>query len=254
MGNFTLKKIRFTISDPKYPFFPYKDYSKELSKLLDDLEPKLLQYKFANKFVVKNDIFSEIDRIIKRIEREVSKWDIVKIIRNWAESVALIHDRRLTSEVKKKKSAEVLLLPLQKITDKVVKKELEKRIEYNVSLIKTVSERLKSNIENDLKRAFTDGTGESVKEIIQKNIGKSHRNFDLIARNETLQLNKQLTLAKMKPLGVEKYIYRTSKDEKVRITHSKLDGKEFEVEGDNEGNKRLAEINCRCHREFIFEI
>jgi SPP1 gp7 family putative phage head morphogenesis protein len=229
-------------------------YRDDLNKLYDDLELSLLKNEVKNTksgFYIKNDILSDVERIIKKIELITGKWDLKKVVSSWIKKTMIIHDRRVRKD--NVKAYKVLKLPTNLKLKKIIKKDLEVLSEYNVGLIKTVNERLKDNIKNDIYLAIQQNKEFSIREIIKNRIGTGHRNFKLIARDQTLKFNRSLTLAKAKHAGYEEFIYRSSRDEKVRKTHAVLDGKRFEVDSSNAGNNALNDINCRCSREFVLE-
>jgi SPP1 gp7 family putative phage head morphogenesis protein len=73
----------------------------------------------------------------------------------------------------------------------------------------------------------------------------------LIARNAIKAFNSTLTQKRFEQLGIEKATWVTANDKRVRTSHRKLDGKEFDVvKGikDDKGDwiKPGSEINCRC--------
>jgi SPP1 gp7 family putative phage head morphogenesis protein len=73
----------------------------------------------------------------------------------------------------------------------------------------------------------------------------------IIARNEIKAFFSTLTQKRFEQLGIEKAIWQTSGDERVRTSHRRLDGKEYDINTgikDDEGNwiKPGSEMNCRC--------
>lgn len=79
---------------------------------------------------------------------------------------------------------------------------------------------------------------------------KNHAKF--IARNQMSNFNTQLNRIRHSNLGIEKGVWSTSHDERVRSSHSDRDGKEFYLkEGlfDYKDGKTLLpgeDYNCRC--------
>jgi SPP1 gp7 family putative phage head morphogenesis protein len=73
----------------------------------------------------------------------------------------------------------------------------------------------------------------------------------LIARDQVSKLNGELTRLRQTSVGVTKYIWRTSQDERVRETHQEFDGNEYSWEtGSPEGHPGEP-INCRCVAEPV---
>lgn len=90
----------------------------------------------------------------------------------------------------------------------------------------------------------------SLADAIEERIGASEGRAETIARTQTLQFNAAITRARQTASGIERFIWSTSGDERVRDSHEEIDGEEFawndlpEVDGE-----RVApgeSINCRC--------
>lgn len=82
--------------------------------------------------------------------------------------------------------------------------------------------------------------------------GKKKNAAKFVARNQISNFNGLLTKLRYQKVGIEKAIWITSNDEKVRTCHRRRDGKEFDL---NKGcfsscdNKFLypgTDYNCRC--------
>jgi SPP1 gp7 family putative phage head morphogenesis protein len=75
---------------------------------------------------------------------------------------------------------------------------------------------------------------------------------ELIARDQTLKLNAQLTETRMTANGITRYTWSTSGDERVRPTHEEQEGKEFSwddppaVGSNGERCNPGEDIQCRC--------
>uniref|UniRef100_A0A6M3KWG1 Putative capsid morphogenesis protein n=1 Tax=viral metagenome TaxID=1070528 RepID=A0A6M3KWG1_9ZZZZ len=95
--------------------------------------------------------------------------------------------------------------------------ELDAFTESNVSLIKSISSQYFDQVENIVTQAFQ--SGKSTKDLqkeLQKRFGITKNRARLIARDQTGKLSGQLTMLRQTELGVEKYTWRTSMDERVR--------------------------------------
>jgi SPP1 gp7 family putative phage head morphogenesis protein len=74
------------------------------------------------------------------------------------------------------------------------------------------------------------------------NLGK--KRAQLIARNAPLQYSGALTKYNQISAGIKSYIWQSSRDERVRDSHRKLDGEIFSW--DEPGPHPRSEVNCRC--------
>ncbi len=94
----------------------------------------------------------------------------------------------------------------------------------NVDLIRSLAD---DNI-NRVRLLLNDaGSGERVENIItrlRQLTGASKSRASLIARDQVLRLNGDVTEARHAAAGVTEYIWRTSRDERVRPSHKALDG------------------------------
>lgn len=133
-----------------------------------------------------------------------------------------------------------------------LKDQIDIFVEQNVGLIKTVDERYFGEVQEAVFRGAR--TGSSVKEIadeIRQRGEVSQSRAELIARDQINKFNGNLSEIRQRDLGVTRYIWRTSLDERVRAEHVKLEGKEFDwSKPPSEGHPGEA-INCRCYAEPI---
>lgn len=100
-------------------------------------------------------------------------------------------------------------------------------------------------------------SGETVKTLQ----GKLKAQFDisdnrarLIARDQTNKLNADLNKIRHKQAGVEEYVWRTSRDERVREDHRRVNGEQYkygEATGTNSGAEPGQDIQCRCIAQAV---
>lgn len=79
----------------------------------------------------------------------------------------------------------------------------------------------------------------------------------MLARDQLGKLNAQITRARQSRLGINRYTWRTSRDERVRQTHAALEGQVFywnAADGDvpDVGHPGV-DYNCRCWAEPMLE-
>lgn len=128
----------------------------------------------------------------------------------------------------------------------------------NISLIESLQGQELDAIEQILMRASRKGM--QVREIqqqIQKRFSVSRSKAALLARDQTNKLNGELNQLRQQALGVDRYIWRTSQDERVRPMHAELDGTEqrwdrppvTNPQGDR--NHPGEDYQCRCQAEPV---
>jgi len=85
-------------------------------------------------------------------------------------------------------------------------------------------------------------------------VTKTKNRAKLIARDQVSKLNGQLTGLRQKNIGIEKYPWRTSQDERVRPSHIANNGKVFSWDSPPPATGHPGEdVQCRCHAEPIFD-
>lgn len=95
----------------------------------------------------------------------------------------------------------------------------------NVDLIKSLAGQQKTKIKSMLEAADQDAIRVEVlsKDLISE-FGVTKSKANLLARDQVLKLNGQITQSRQVNAGITKYIWRTSGDERVRESHVALDG------------------------------
>lgn len=85
-------------------------------------------------------------------------------------------------------------------------------------------------------------------------VTKTKNRAKFLARDQVGKLNGNLTMLRQANLGIEKYIWRTSGDERVRPTHSANDGKTFSWNNPPAETGHVGQdFSCRCSAEPIFD-
>lgn len=130
----------------------------------------------------------------------------------------------------------------------------------NVNLIKSLSQDYFVDLERDISTALREGknTRELVKQI-QSTTGATKSRAELIARDQIGKLNGQINEARQTELGLTKYQWSTSGDERVRSSHASLEGSIQEwssppVESAGGARNHPGEaISCRCTAEPVLD-
>lgn len=130
-----------------------------------------------------------------------------------------------------------------------------------VSVFRDQNVRLITSLGNDVLREVTlilERTGsealrvEELRAEIQGRFGVARSRADLIARDQVLKLNGQITRQRQTTAGVTQYIWTTSKDERVREIHAELDGTTQDwnnppvVSEDGRTEHPAGDFQCRC--------
>lgn len=126
----------------------------------------------------------------------------------------------------------------------------------NVQLIKNLMTDATTKIENSILNGFSTGTrweeiAKDVQKIIDPEEGTVSNRARLIARDQISKLNGQVTQERQKSLGITKYIWRTSQDERVRDSHAALEGEEFSWSNPPSVGHPGEDFQCRCTAEPV---
>lgn len=128
-------------------------------------------------------------------------------------------------------------------------------VSENTALIKSIPTKLNPEIEGIVRRGVTSGA--SVTDIakqIKDRYGVTDNRARLIAQDQTLKLNADLTRYRLQSVGVERYVWRTVNDNRVRHNHVERDGKTFAWDAPPSGGSHPGiEVRCRCRSEAVWD-
>lgn len=124
----------------------------------------------------------------------------------------------------------------------------------NINLIKSISEEHLKKVQAVIQQKITAGERhESVIGEISRIGQVSQSRAKLIARDQANKLNGSLTQVRQTSLGITKYEWSTSGDERVRDEHKQNNGKIFDWNNPPPTGHPGHDIQCRCVAIPIFE-
>lgn len=125
----------------------------------------------------------------------------------------------------------------------------------NVQLIKSIRSQYLDKVQNAVTQSLVKGTLN--KDLVQqiKDIGKTtEKRAIFIARDQSSKLNAALTQARHEDVGITKYTWSTSGDERVRESHAEKDGQVFEYANPPADTGHPGhDFNCRCVAIPVFD-
>lgn len=146
--------------------------------------------------------------------------------------------------------------------------EMQQMIDRNARLISTLPLDVAKHVTNHIKeRSLAGKRAETIAEEIQQMFpGSSKARAALIARTEVSKVSSALTESRSIELGIKAYIWRSSKDARVRKSHGHLAG--VVVFFDNPPSPEMlvgiksslgkyhagCAPNCRCYMEPIIDV
>lgn len=181
--------------------------------------------------------------------------DLVRRARDAAEEARDDDDIEKSSETASKRAVLHSQKEFERIGLRLPKHSAEPKLKWladgwrrdNVARIKG----MQSSQLDKIERLLRDGQGMR-HETLAKELERQLKDVTVsrcerIARSQTLRLNGQITRERQTAYGIEKFIWSTSQDERVREEHAVLEGEEFTWEdGDPEEGFPGDAEQCRC--------
>lgn len=133
---------------------------------------------------------------------------------------------------------------------------LQAKIAENVGLIQSLPDQYFKSLITIVNEGTTRGNrASSMFQQIRKLNGQTRNRAKVIARDQTQKVNSAITQARQESLGVVKYRWRTSGDERVRSTHKAHNGKIFRWDRPPKDTGHPGQdIQCRCVAEPVIEL
>jgi len=126
-------------------------------------------------------------------------------------------------------------------------------VSRNIDLIKTLPAKLHPELTGIIDRGVANGL--SVKQMQDQLIDRysvTESRAKLIAQDQILKANSELTRHRMESVGVDEYIWRTMNDSRVRPEHTEREGERFKWSDPPDGGHPGMAVRCRCRAEAIW--
>lgn len=138
-------------------------------------------------------------------------------------------------------------LQINLLDDDALAALFDERITKNLQLIESLSERHLRQAGEVCREGIATGTRpEDIAKEIKERTGVAKSRAMLIARDQIHKTLGQIEQKRQQDLGIEHYIWRTSRDEAVRETHKALDGLRFSWHSPPEVGHPRQDYQCRC--------
>ena len=255
---------------PQIPVSPEREYyrlSNQYIKLLKDtMEEGLPQIKKAYmkemeeqradgfRMDSKSALFNAIDKAFSEMRESIIRKIGLFNLRQKLELLAS-HMQRMTAQEWKKTVMQTLGINIYDdyYMGEFYRDGLDRWIEENVNLIKTIPYDSLGEMEVIVRKAYENGmTTTALMKMIQKQYKNSKSRARLIARDQISKLNGQIQRAQQVDAGIEEFTWCTCGDERVRESHRQLAGMIFRWDNPPlEGIPGQA-IQCRCIGRPVF--
>lgn len=140
-------------------------------------------------------------------------------------------------------------------TEPWLKQEVKAFVKENVNLIKSISNTYLTQVEQVVTRGARSGyTNSEIAEEIQGRFNVSESRAEFIARDQVAKFNGDLTKLRYQNVGINRYEWSTSGDERVRDSHAEKDGNiySFDDPPSDTGNPG-DDFQCRCVAIPVFD-
>lgn len=255
-------KGKLKIKKPKkwlYPMAAERSYIKELLKINEEFWKSVkinliptIPMLVADAQSTRGDSHKHDSSWIDQLKQIVEKtyFDFQKIIREptikaitkeQAEKISLMNKIQFVKVIQ----SAVSINPIT--AENWLEPQMKAFQSQNTDLITKLSREQRDRVENTLYTNLRAGKG--VKEItkqLQKDKEFGKNRSKLIARDQTNKFNGQLAQLRQTELGIETYIWTTSRDERVRASHRALDGKVIKWTNPPPEGHAGNPIRCRC--------
>lgn len=184
--------------------------------------------------------------------RAIPRHEIDSLARKFAERTSTYQRIQLANQVRSALGVDPIF------RDKGLAARVEHFTHENVALVTRIPERLHGDLESMVTRAVSSGRPHpALAEEIEERFGVAERHARLIARDQIGKFYAGVNHARQREMGVDKFVWRTAGDERVREEHAELDGEEFDYDDPPvvEGEEALPgeQIQCRCWAEPVLE-
>ena len=239
-------------------------YKRELTTIVKQMMNKVRAelYPTLKAALAEYTADSPIDDLKNKIEQLASQFLPIQflagsIARRFISAVSRSNDQRFRAQIINKLGVDVIG------SDKKLDDLLKLKINENVNLIKSIPQTYFDKINSIVYQSITQGTRASeIIEDIEKLGGVTKRRAEFIAIDQLSKANAAISQERQESIGVKDYIWRMSKDEKVRgnpnglypdarPSHWAREGKRFSYDKPPEGGHPGQAPRCRCYAEAI---
>lgn len=253
------KRLRGRITPPQYPLALEKRYRafllNELKVIERSFKRDLLKIIQEGKKEVSNDrrdAFSDdIERLINSIKLRLGNFtaEAEQVTFNLAQLINQKNEREVKAMVQKAIGIDIIA------AEPWLTPTLTNYAKTNVSLIKKTFNFLADDLETMAYLAVTQGIrAEDLAKDIQKKFDVTESRARLIARDQTAKLTGQLNKNRQQNLGINKYEWLTSRDDRVRDSHAEKDGNIYEWDKPpSDTGHPTEDFQCRCTAVPVFD-
>jgi SPP1 gp7 family putative phage head morphogenesis protein len=180
----------------------------------------------------------------ERLRASVSTRAIEELAEKFAENTSTFQRIQLGRQTRAVLGADVFT------HDKGLRARVQGFATENVSLIKGITDDVAGKVERAVTRALTSATlHDDLAKELEKSFGYGETRAALIARDQIGKFYGQINASRQQALGLDKFVWRTVGDERVREDHAERDGEVYSYSDPPDGELPGEPILCRCYAE-----
>ncbi|MCM0627406.1 minor capsid protein [Lysinibacillus sp. OL1_EC] len=135
---------------------------------------------------------------------------------------------------------------------------LVNKIQVNVTYIKNIEDDYRSEVENVVRDGVREGQSiKQIRESILQRVDVAESRAQFLAVDQAGSILGQMTAERHQSIGIEKFEWYDSADERVRKSHKDLNGKIFSYDDPPTVNGRVVlpgeDYRCRCVAIPVFD-
>lgn len=210
-----------------------------------------------------SDLIAKVKTVFSKMTVELERRTSMFGLRSKIESMAKL-TRKLSIREWKKAVKSTLGIDLMDdyYTGELYRTMMERWIEDNVALIKTIPQESLGRMRQIVLEGYRNGkTTTAIVKQIQRTYSVDRRHAQLLARDQIAKLNGDITQQQQQDAGVVEYVWSTSGDSRVRPSHAALNHKRFRWDDppvvDEKTGRRChpgKDYQCRCCALPVFNI
>lgn len=199
---------------------------------------------------INDDIFSIIERIKRRFQSKADQLRFQDEIKRIGSMTSNFNNQQFRDVMRSAVRVDVFQ------HEPWLRDLLSVWTQENVRLISKDLRDYFGDLEGIISRGLMDGrlNADLAKDIADR-FGIADRRAQLIARDQVGGLNGDLTEYRQTSVGIRSYVWRTSRDAKVRDSHRSREGKVYTWDKPPAGGKHPGkEIHCRCTADPVIDL
>lgn len=139
--------------------------------------------------------------------------------------------------------------------DMGIRSAMRRNLATNINLIKSIPTTLQGQVFGEFDRIFTEVgfDQQALVNSLTKRFDVAGARAKFIARDQTSKIIGDLSRIRNQQLGIKRYVWETSDDERVRDSHEVLDGTTQTWDNPPEVGHPGEDFQCRCTARPIIE-